>query len=217
MKVKYGPGLFAGLIVGILGANSAHAQDGSWEVRVRGLHLQMADKSDGVPALAVPKDAIHVNDRWIPEVDIEHFFTTHFSTELVLTYPQKQTVTVEKSALGGPADIGTFRHLPPTLTAKYNFLPGSSFQPYVGAGVNITYISDVNLAVPTVGRLDLEHWSVGPAIQAGFDYRVSGNWFMNADAKWAMLRSDVKLQETRISQVRLDPFLLSLGVGYRFW
>ncbi len=216
MNVATRFGVFAASIAGILCANSAQADDGSWEVRLRALRLEMAQKSDAIPALAVPGDAIHVNDKWIPDIDIEHFFTPHFSSELVLTYPQKQTVTVEKSALGGPANIGTFKHLPPTLTAKYNFLPGATFQPYVGAGVNITYISSVNLNVPTVGRLDLDHWSVGPAVQAGFDYKVADGWFVNADAKWAMLRSDVKFQGTKISEVRLDPFLLSVGLGYRF-
>lgn len=210
-------GVFAASIVGIFCANSAQADDGSWEVRLRALRLVMAQNSDAIPGLAVPDDAIHVNDKWIPDIDIEHFFTPHFSSELVLTYPQKQTVTVEKSALGGPANIGTFRHLPPTLTAKYNFLPGAVFQPYVGAGINITYISDVNLTVPTVGRLDLDRWSFGPAVQLGFDYRIADGWFVNADAKWAMLRSDVKFQGTKISEVRLDPFLLSVGIGYRFW
>ena len=216
MKAARGFEVFASLMVGILCANAAHAEDGSWEVRLRALRLKMADKSDPVASLAIPQDAIHVNDRWIPDIDIEHFFTPHFSSELVLTYPQKQTVTVEQSALGGPAVIGTFRHLPPTLTAKYNFLPGKDFQPYLGAGVNITYISDVNLTVPTVGRLDLNRWSIGPAAQAGFDYRISGEWFLNADAKWALLRSDVKFQGTKISEARLDPFLLSIGIGYRF-
>jgi outer membrane protein len=209
-------GVFAASILGIFCANGAQADDGTWEVRLRALRLAMAQKSDAIPALAVPGDAIHVNDKWIPDIDFEHFFTPHFSSELVLTYPQKQTVTVEKSALGGPTAIGTFKHLPPTLTAKYNLLPGATFRPYVGAGVNITYISSVDLNVPTVGRLDLDHWRVGPAVQAGFDYKVADGWFVNADAKWAMLRSDVKFQGTKISEARLDPFLLSVGLGYRF-
>jgi outer membrane protein W len=35
---------------------------------------------------------------------------------------QKQTVTIERSVLGGPTAIGTFKHLPPMLTLKYNIL-----------------------------------------------------------------------------------------------
>jgi len=58
---------------------------------------------------------------------------------------------------------------PPTLTGKYNFLPDRAFQPYIGAGLNVTRIMDVNLQVPTVGRLTLDRTSVGVAAQGGFD------------------------------------------------
>jgi outer membrane protein len=126
--------------------------------------------------LAIPKDAIHINGKWIPDLDIEHFFTPHLSSELLLTVPQSQKVTVEHSALGGPTAIGTFKHLPPTLLAKWNFLPGATIQPYVGAGVNVTLLSKVNLNVPTVGRLDLDRWSFGPAVQVGFDYKLADHW-----------------------------------------
>ncbi len=112
--------------------------------------------------------------------------------------------------------IGTFKHLPPILTAKYNFIPDGVFRPYVGAGINITVISDVNLDVPTVGPLKLDSTSVGPAAQAGFDYKIAKHWFLNADVKWAMIRSDVKFDGTKISQARLDPFLFGVGIGYRF-
>jgi len=191
-------------------------EDGNFEVRLRGTYLDMADKSDAIPSLKVPQDAIHVNDKWIPELDLEYFFTRHWSSELVLTYPQSQTVTVERSVLGGPADIGTFKHLPPFLMAKYNFLPDQVFQPYVGAGVNLTLISNVDLNVPTVGPLKLNSSSVGPALQAGFDWRVARHWFVNADVKWAKLGSDVDAGGTRVSHVNLDPLVLSVGIGYRF-
>jgi outer membrane protein len=216
VKISIRSGILSALALGVLCANSARADDGSWEVRLRALNAQMTHHSNAIPSLAVPNDAIQVNNKWLPELDVEYFFTPHISTELILTYPQNQRVEVKQSALGGPVTIGTFRHLPPTLTAKYNFLPGQDFQPYVGAGINITYISNVNLAVPTVGRLDLKHWSVGPALQAGFDYRITGSWFANMDVKWAMLGTDVMLGNTRVSAVHLDPMLYSFGVGYRF-
>jgi outer membrane protein len=199
------------------GVGSAHADDdGSWEVRLRAVRLTPSNKSDAYAPLGIPGDALHVNGKWIPDLDFEHFFTPHWSSELLLTYPQKQTVTLQKSALGGPTAIGTFEHLPPTLTLKYNFLPGSVVQPYVGAGLNMTLISKTNLTVPTVGRLDLQTWSFGPAAQVGFDYKVANHWYLSADVKWAMIRSDVKFKGTTISEVRIDPFLFGLGVGYRF-
>ncbi|HUK01328.1 MAG TPA: OmpW family outer membrane protein [Steroidobacteraceae bacterium] len=193
---------------------TAHAEE--WAVRVRGIYLAPANNSDAYAPLQIPSDAIHVNDKWIPEVDFEYFFTPHWSSELVLTYPQTQNVTLEHSALGGPVNIGSFKHLPPTLTMKYDFMPDQAFQPYLGAGLNVTWIMDVHLQVPTVGSLALDHTSVGPAAQAGFDYRIAEHWYFNADAKWLMLRSDVKLGGVKISQARIDPVLLGVGFGYRF-
>ncbi len=202
---------------GVLATVCAQADEqGPWEVRLRAVYLDPANNSDAIPALAVPSDAIHINSKVLPDLDIEHFFAPNWSAELVLTYPQKQTVTIERSALGGPTRIGTFHHLPPTLTLKYDFMPDAALRPYLGAGVNITYISDVQLAVPTVGVLELKHWSVGPAVQAGFDYQIADQWFLNADVKWAMLRTDVSLAGAKISQVRVDPMLFGIGLGYRF-
>ena len=207
----------AAAVAGILGGAAARAdEDGSWEVRLRGVYLDPANKSDAIPALAVPENAIHINGKWLPDLDFEYFFTPNWSTELVLTYPQKQTVTVEQSALGGPTNIGTFKHLPPTLTAKYDFLPDQVFQPYVGLGVNMTLLMDRNVAVPTVGPLTLDTWSFGPAAQAGFDLKLAPHWYFNADVKWAMIRTDIKFDGEKISEARVDPFLFGLGIGYRF-
>ena len=191
---------------------------GRWLVRLRGVYLDLANKSDPIPSLGVPRDAIHVNSKGLPDLDIEYFFTSQWSSELVLTYPQSQTVTVEKSALGGPTVLGTFKHLPPILTAKYNFMPDAVFRPYVGLGVNLTIIWDTNLAVPTSPAipLHLDSTSVGVAGQAGFDFKVADNWFVNADVKWAKLGSDVKAGGTTVSIAHLDPWLFGLGVGYRF-
>lgn len=191
-------------------------QDPALEVRVRGIYLGMQKHSDAYEPLGIPADAIRVSSKWIPEVDLEYFFTPHWSSELVLTYPQSQTVTAEHSALGGPTILGTFKQLPPTLLAKYDFLPNDRLQPYVGLGVNLTIISDVHLLVPTVGTLQLDKTSVGPAAQAGFDYALGSNWYFNGDFKWVMIRSGVKYRGVEISQVHLDPFLFGLGVGYRF-
>lgn len=53
----------------------AHAEQ--WELRLRGIYLAPANESDAYAPLAIPKNAIHVNDKWIPNIDIEYFFTAH--------------------------------------------------------------------------------------------------------------------------------------------
>ena len=180
---------------------------GNWMVRLRATYLDMADKSDAIPALGVPSDAITVNNKWIPELDVTYFFTRNIAAELVLTVPQKQDVSLNGTK------IGTFKHLPPTLLVQYHFLPDGTFRPYVGAGLNFTRIWGADIAGNT---LQLDNWSVAPALQVGMDYKLTRNWFLNADVKKVWLASNVKAGGVNVSKVNLDPWLFSMGVGYRF-
>jgi len=217
MKKNLARALVATLL-GTMCAVPALAQEaqGNWLVRARAVRLDPANNSNAIGALAVPENAITIDKKTIPELDITYFFTPNIATELVLTVPQKQHVTIEQSALGGPVNIGSFKHLPPTLTLQYHFLPEGTFRPYVGAGLNYTRISSTNLNVPTVGRLDLDHNSFGLALGAGVDIKVAKNVFLNFDVKKVQIRTDVSLNGTRLSTVKVDPLLIGVGVGYRF-
>lgn len=188
----------------------------SWMVRVRAVRIDTANESDAIPALAVPADAIHVSNKTIPELDISYFFAKNWAAELVLTYPQKHDVSVQQSALGGPVTIGTFKHLPPTLTLQYHFNPEGDIRPYVGAGVNFTNISEVNLEIPTVGRLNLERTSVGAAFGAGLDWKLGKNLYLNVDVKKVYIGADVTLGGVKVSKVNVDPVLIGVGLGWRF-
>jgi outer membrane protein len=194
------------VIAAIALCGTASAQESPWLVRARAVHIDTADKSDPVGG-AGASDRLHVSDKTIPEVDISYFFTPNWAAELILTYPQKHTVTLDG------ASIGTFKHLPPTLTAQYHFLPGAVFNPYVGAGVNYTLLSKVDLLN---GAARLEHDSVGLALQAGVDFRIDSRWSINVDVKKLQLRSDVDIGGVQASRVKVDPVLLGVGVGYRF-
>lgn len=196
--------------------SSGSETQGNWLIRARAVRIDTANKSEPIPSLAVPGDAIHVNDKTIPEVDVSYFFTPNIAAELVLTVPQKHRVTVLQSALGGPTDIGSFKHLPPTLMLQYHFIPNGTIRPYAGVGVNYTRISGVNLYIPTVGRLALENDSFGLALGGGVDIQLAKNWFLNFDVKKVQIRSDVKLGAQTVSKVRIDPWLFGVGVGYRF-
>jgi len=189
---------------------AARANEGRFMVRLRGVYLAPSNRSDAIPALSVPADAIHVSDKVIPELDLSWFFTQNLSAELVLTYPQKHDATLAGSS------IRDFSHLPPTLTAQWHFLPGALVNPYVGAGLNFTLITSTNLQATGVGPLDLSSPSLGFAAQAGVDVRLAEHWYANADVKYAMIRADVKAGGAKVSEARVDPLLLGAGIGYRF-
>jgi outer membrane protein len=197
----------------------AHAEEGAWVIRLRAVDIIPANKSDPVAALNLPADQIEVSKKWIPDVDFEYFFTPNWSAELVLTVPQKHEVTVK-----GVGSLGTFKHLPPTLTAKYNFIPDGAFRPYIGVGVNLTLLMSVDLVVPAAISptesdlpLKLENHSIGAAAQVGADIKLADHWFANIDAKYVQIRSDViAVGVGKVSRVKVDPWLLGFGVAYRF-
>lgn len=210
MKISLAAALLAAFSAG------SQAQEGNWLVRARAVNLDTANKSSAIPLLAVPSDAIHVSNKTIPEVDITYFFTKNIAAELILTVPQKHGVKVTQSAIGA-FKAGSFKHLPPTLTLQYHFLPDGQFRPYVGAGINYTRISNDDLAVPGVTKLHLENDSWGGALQAGIDVKISKNVFLNLDVKKIYIRSDVTAPGLgKLSTVKVDPLAIGLGIGWRF-
>jgi outer membrane protein len=204
--------LLGAALAAALSASAVAAQPGTWGVRLRATYLDTANKSDAFTALGInfASDSVEVQSKMIPEVDISYWFTPNFSTEVVLTIPQKHEVT-----LRGVGKLGTFKHLPPHFMAVYHFSPESAFQPYAGLGVNLTLISSVKLSVAGV-PLDLEGSSFGLSGQAGFDYDLGGGKFLNVDIKKTGLRSDVLAGGARLTTAQLDPWLLSVGFGMRF-
>lgn len=201
------------LAASLASAAPAPGQAGKWTARVRATYLSMADKSDAFSALGInfKSDAISINSKMIPEFDFSYAFTDNITTELVLTIPQTQDVT-----LAGVGKLGTFKHLPPVLTAQYHFAPGAAVQPYIGAGANFTLIYGTNLSVAGV-PLALENYSLGFAVQAGCDFAIGNEMYVNVDVKKAMLRSDVSVRGgARLTTAQLDPWLLSVGLGWRF-
>jgi len=184
---------------------AAQAQDAPWMVRVRAVDLQSANKdSTGLD--------LSINDKIIPEIDFSYFFMPQFAVELVLTYPQKQSIR------SGGTEIGSLKHLPPTLTAQYHFTSFGAFKPYVGAGLNYTRFSNVEFDPSVQASLQptLSKNSFGLAVQAGFDYEVARNVYLNVDVKKVQIRTDVSSAGTKVGTFKVDPWLIGIGIGRRF-
>ena len=191
--------LFAAVCM--LVAGQAMAQESPWLLRLRAVHMDMLNHdSTGL--------GLSVNNKTIPEFDVSYFFTENIATELVLTVPQKQKV------YSNGTQIGSFKHLPPTLTAQYHFTNFKGFKPYVGAGFNYTKIYDVNIAS---GAYRLENDSFGYAVQVGVDIPLTKQLWLNFDVKKIGLKTKV-YDSADVSQgtLKLDPVLVGVGIGYRF-
>lgn len=177
----------------------AQAQATPWMVRVHALNLDSANKdSTGLD--------LTVNNKVFPEVDVSYFFTPNIAAELVLTYPQKHTVKA------GGTEIGTLKHLPPTLSVQYHFTDLGAFKPYLGAGLNYTHFSSVNLPA----GVDIKRNSYGLAVGAGFDYEIQKNVYFNVDVKKVQIKTTVSASGADIGDFKVDPLLVGVGVGFRF-
>lgn len=187
--------------VSLLASGAALAQDfqsGTVLVRARAVHLDSANKdSTGLN--------LSVNNKWLPEVDVSYFFTPNLAAELILTVPQKHTLS------SGGTGIGSLRHLPPTLSLQYHF-DVAGFKPYVGAGLNYTRFSSVDLP-PGV---DIKRNSVGLSLQAGVDIPLDKNLYLNIDVKKVKLGTKVSAGGSEIGTFKVDPLLVGVGLGWRF-
>lgn len=183
------------------GAAFAQQAESPWLVRVRAVHLDSSNNdSTGL--------GLSINNKTIPDIDISYFFTPNIAAELVLTYPQKHDVNA--SALGGK--IGTLKHLPPTLLAQYHFTNFNGFKPYVGAGVNYTRFSNVDL--PLGATVDRNSW--GPALQVGVDIPLTKQLSLNFDIKKVYIKTDVTVPGVTSGRFKVDPLLVGVGLGWRF-
>jgi outer membrane protein len=184
---------------------AAQAQSTNWAVRLRIVQLNSANKdSTGLN--------LSINDKIIPDIDFSYFITPEWSTELLLTVPQKHTIR------SNGTDIGSLRHLPPTLTLQYRLTGLGAFSPYVGAGLNYTRFSSVSFdpAVQQALQPSLKKSSFGPAVQIGFDYGLSNNLLLSFDIKKVQIRTDVSSAGTKVGTFKVDPMLIGAGVGWKF-
>lgn len=206
---------FLALFLGIFSTLPASAQEfkpkeaGDFLIRLRGIGVLPEEDSElTVDGNEIPGEAT-VDDTFVPELDISYFFTDNLALELILA-----TSRHDVEALG--ADLGEVQLLPPTLTLQYHFLPQERFSPYLGAGINYTVFFDEEEGAAS--SIDYED-SFGFALQAGIDYALSGNWSLNFDVKKVFLDTDVDttVEGTDIeADVDIDPWIIGIGVGYRF-
>jgi len=153
---------------------------------------------------------VSISDEVVPSLQVEYFFNDHISAELLCC-----VATHDVTAAGGTIDLGEVTHFPPTVTLKYRWTNFGQFEPYVGAGVNFTSFID---SEPPAGRHVDYDSSVGPALQAGVDYRINEHWAVNFDVRRIWINTDVTISGdiSATDEVDINPWVVSTAIAYRF-
>lgn len=186
----------------------AHAYEaGDWLVKF-GV-TQVNPKSNN-GKLANGAFAVDVEDATQPSISVTYMATRNLGIEVLGALPFNHTVTLngDKSA--------TTKHLPPTVTAQWFFLPDAQVNPYVGVGLNYTTFFNTRETGPISGaNLKLED-SWGVAAQVGVDIKITESLYANASVRYMDIDSKAKLNGARIGTVHIDPVVSTLGFGMRF-
>jgi len=193
--------LLAVLASALFAASPVFADAGDWLIRVRAIDI--------VPNTSSSAANLGASDEWTPDIDFSYFITKNIALELLTDIPENTTIT------SNGANIGSVKILPPTLTLQYHFIPDGTFRPYVGAGINYSRFYDVNLVG---GTLTVDNNSWGGALQAGFDYGLDKNWFLNLDVKYIWMSTNVNVAATgvHVTDFDINPWVLGFGVGRKF-
>ncbi|MGA8054943.1 MAG: OmpW family outer membrane protein [Burkholderiales bacterium] len=181
-------------------------------VRLRVVNIDPDASNSATAGGAIPEDSISIDNRWAAELDISYFFTPNFALELVLTYPQKHDVSITSGPLEG--SIGSIKQLPPSLYAQWHFPFANGFKPYVGAGITYFWITSNDL----IDGVNIRTSNWGWGLQAGVDYALNRNWYLNADVKkiWVDTKVTDSLGLGVDARLEVDPWVYGVGVGYRF-
>ena len=219
--------LFATALLGVLTSGvAAHAQSlldmnaplvgkeaGTFMIRVRAIGVIPEDNSSSISGIG---GHVTATAQAAPEIDFSYFLTDNIALELIAA-STRHNIKATGTAVGD-VDVGSVWALPPTLTVQYHFLPHSGFSPYVGVGLNATFWYGETAANPPVTHFHVGT-GVGPSVQAGIDYNITGHWFANLDVKQIFLNTDAHvdaLGTTVKARTSLDPLVVGAGIGYRF-
>lgn len=136
-------------------------------------------------------------------------------------------------SVAGVGTVGTARLWTPSLLATYAFDSFAGMRPYVGAGVNYVFFTNKEVRPVytsafggTSSTLKLKS-SWGPTVKLGLEYPITENWIVDLSYYhyWVKTRNTFttvtptpagNVELVRSGDVRADPDIFGLVVGYRF-
>lgn len=225
------------LIVLAVGALSAVPAFANISVNVGAITVAPNDSSstlnvvESVAGLPAGSTQVSVNNNTQLGLTIDYKINNNWTAELIAATPFSHDVKVKGSAIDG-LDVGSTKHLPPTLVAQYHFDMGNSnIDPFVGVGLNYTKFFSASasntlkatlqaLDVTTANDkvdLDLDD-SFGLALQAGVNYKINDNW----GAHFAVSKIDIDTEANvtvngasiQKVDVQIDPMVVMVGVRF---
>ncbi len=227
--------LFATSVLALaIAAPSVHAhQAGDIIVRAGAITVQTGESTSGVKGdrgtLSTLGDLggkATINNDTQLGLNFAYMVTDHWGVELLAATPFSHDVSIKGTKAPNVADgkLGSFKHLPPTLSAVYYPMDsGSAFQPYVGAGINYTWFFDESVSSDAKSRgfdgMKIKN-SWGWAAQVGADYMLTDNIMINGQIRYIDIDTTAYASHSTLGRAKVDvdvkPWVYMVGLGYKF-
>ncbi|MDY6858879.1 MAG: OmpW family outer membrane protein [Pseudomonadota bacterium] len=165
----------------------------------------------GVPVAGA---GLGISDDTTLTFDVSYFLNSSVALNFYAGLPATASLAGSGSLAG--ARVGETKYGPAIFSLQYHFETGSSFSPYVGAGVaRILFMDEQGVDVASLDLKDA--WA--PALQVGMRYQVSENWFANADIRYTPFETDFTGLLGGLpanGNASVDPTIVNVGFAYRF-
>jgi len=151
-----------------------------------------------------------------------YMLSPNWGFEILASTPFSHDIKAAAISEPGEIKIGETKHLPPTFSFQYHFMPDGKFQPYVGAGLNWTLFFDESIDQAIFGTgasLKIDD-SFGFAAQVGGDFLFGDRMTLNFDLRYIDISPDVTLTDpiegSDTIGIDIDPIVYSVNLGFRF-
>lgn len=221
------------MILAALAASTAFATpvlagnpDGHWQVKLLGTAVLPNGAIKDVivdPGLPTGTSA-KAEDNYVPTAAVEYFFTPNVSVETICCITEHDVHGT--GPLAGAELVVDRKIVPATLTVKFHLPTKSRFKPYLGAGPAYFIFFNEEPGAATralLGATELKfNDKLGVALQAGVDVGLGDSGLgISLDAKRYFVRPTAHWfnaagTEVLATRHKLDPWVLSAGVAYRF-
>ncbi len=162
------------------------------------------------------------NDNYVPTLAVEYFASDNVSVETICCLTQHKVGG--EGPIAGAKILDHVLILPATVTLKYHLNAGA-IKPYVGVGPSMFFYIDEKPGATTAAlggtRVKLDN-QLGLALQAGLDIPVNeAGLGVSLDAKKYFMNTRLHVfnaagAEVLTTKHKLDPWVVSAGVAYRF-
>lgn len=154
-----------------------------------------------------------VNDDWSLTGSFAYGFNENLSVELWSGLANfKHEVSID-----GLGTVASVEHRPTTLSLNYQFLPESSFRPFVGVGYGWISVSGEKSLGALAGLGISGSNANGLSLTLGADYYVNDNFFLRADVRKLDFDTDVTVETLGdVGTAEVDPLVYGISAGFRF-